>query len=55
MSNLAKFSLSLKGSPARVMVNRDNQCLAREQDAPTAMSRNKNNYNARPLECTTTH
>ena len=27
----------------------------REQDAPTTVSYNKNNYNALPLQCTTTH
>ncbi len=36
------------------MLYRKKQCLPREQDAPTAVPRNKNNYNARPLQCTTT-
>ncbi len=43
------------------MVYADQQCLVRascprvrEQDAPTAVSGNKNNYNARPLQSTTT-
>ncbi|MGD1704466.1 hypothetical protein [Dapis sp. BLCC M229] len=36
------------GSPARVMVDRNKQPLAREQDAPTAIPHKNNNYNVPP-------
>ncbi|NEN91694.1 MAG: hypothetical protein F6K48_23430 [Okeania sp. SIO3H1] len=36
------------------MVYKKKEYLAREQDAPTAVPRNKNNDDARPLQCTTT-
>ena len=36
------------GCLAGIMVDKNKQPLAREQDAPTAIPRNKNNYNAPP-------
>ena len=36
------------GCLARIMVDKNKQPLGREQDAPTAIPRNKNNYNAPP-------
>ncbi|NEP84967.1 MAG: hypothetical protein F6K39_46825 [Okeania sp. SIO3B3] len=48
---------SIPVSPClRVSLSIENETalpLPREQDAPTAMLRNKNNYNTRPLQCTT--
>ncbi|WP_275670465.1 MULTISPECIES: hypothetical protein [Okeania] len=36
------------------MQRRKKEYLAREQDAPTAVPRNKNNENIQPLQCSIT-
>ena len=36
------------------MVDGDEQRLAREQDAPTTVPLDENNYNRQQLQCTTT-